>query len=92
MRHLLGRLSTRRTQSGEWPGEFAEDLNIRQISLTLANKFTSHMTAFQPTSPFTVIASSRQGVLRAEVDEVAALAGLTDKEMAFVLRDRKSVV
>ncbi len=43
------------------------------------------MTAFQPTSPFTVIASSRQGVLRAEVDEVAALAGLTDKEMAFVL-------
>lgn len=36
-------------------------------------------------SPFSVINSSRQGVLRAQVDEVAALVGLTDKEMAFAL-------
>ena len=43
------------------------------------------MTALHPTLPFALIASSRQGVLRAEVDEVAALAGLTDKEMAFAL-------
>ncbi len=43
------------------------------------------MTALHPTSPFAVIASSRQGVLRAEVDEVAALSGLTDKEIAFAL-------
>jgi putative toxin-antitoxin system antitoxin component (TIGR02293 family) len=38
-----------------------------------------------PYSPFSVINSSRQGVLRAQVDEVAALVGLTDKEMAFAL-------
>lgn len=38
-----------------------------------------------PNSPFSVINSSRQGVLRAQVDEVAALVGLTDKEMAFAL-------
>ena len=36
-------------------------------------------------SPFSVINSSRQGVLRAQVDEVASLVGLTDKEMAFAL-------
>lgn len=43
------------------------------------------MTVMHTSSPFTVIYSSRQGVFRAEVDEVAALAGLTDKEMAFAL-------
>lgn len=32
-----------------------------------------------------IITRSRQGVLRAEADRVAALVGLTDKEMAFVL-------
>lgn len=36
-------------------------------------------------SPFGVIASSRQGMLRAQVDEVAALVGLTDREMAYAL-------
>ncbi|GAB2529451.1 antitoxin Xre/MbcA/ParS toxin-binding domain-containing protein [Spirosoma aerophilum] len=36
-------------------------------------------------SPFSLISSSRQGVLRAQVDEIAALVGLTDKEMAFAL-------
>ena len=36
-------------------------------------------------SPFGVINASRQGVLRSQVDEVAALVGLTDKEMAFAL-------
>ncbi|MCY7358245.1 MAG: DUF2384 domain-containing protein [Rudanella sp.] len=36
-------------------------------------------------TPFGVVQSSRQGILRAEVDEVAALVGLTDKEMAYAL-------
>ena len=36
-------------------------------------------------APFGVINASRQGVLRSQVDEVAALVGLTDKEMAFAL-------
>ena len=36
-------------------------------------------------SPFIVVSSSRQGLLRSEVDVVAALVGLTDKEMAFAL-------
>ncbi|GAA4420234.1 hypothetical protein GCM10023187_55340 [Nibrella viscosa] len=36
-------------------------------------------------SPLAVVQSSRQGMLRAQVDEVAALVGLTDKEMAFAL-------
>jgi putative toxin-antitoxin system antitoxin component (TIGR02293 family) len=36
-------------------------------------------------SPFTLVASSRQGLLRSEVDTVAALVGLTDKEMAYAL-------
>ena len=36
-------------------------------------------------SSFGVITSSRQGVLRAQVDEIAALVGLTDKEMAYAL-------
>ncbi|WP_080059219.1 antitoxin Xre/MbcA/ParS toxin-binding domain-containing protein [Spirosoma aerolatum] len=36
-------------------------------------------------SPFGVIDSSRQGMLRAQVDEVAALVGLTDREMAYAL-------
>ncbi len=42
----------------------------------------------QPLSPFNeqeIIARSRQGVLRAEADQVAALVGLTDKEMATAL-------
>jgi len=33
----------------------------------------------------TLVATSRQGLLRSEVDEVANLVGLTDKEMAFAL-------
>ena len=36
-------------------------------------------------SPFALVQSSRQGILRSEVDEVAALVGLTDKEMAYAL-------
>lgn len=36
-------------------------------------------------SPFSVVHSSRQGLLRSEVDVVAALVGLTDKEMAYAL-------
>lgn len=36
-------------------------------------------------SPFGVVQTSRQGVLRTQVDEIAALVGLTDKEMAFAL-------
>jgi putative toxin-antitoxin system antitoxin component (TIGR02293 family) len=44
----------------------------------------------QPSNPtrfslFGVVTSSRQGVLRAQVDEIAALVGLTDKEMAYAL-------
>lgn len=35
--------------------------------------------------PYTVIDKSREGVLRSEVDEVSALAGLTDKDMARLL-------
>ena len=34
---------------------------------------------------FGVVSQSRLGVLRAFADEVAALAGLTDKEMAYIL-------
>ncbi|GAB3752138.1 type II RES/Xre toxin-antitoxin system antitoxin [Spirosoma pomorum] len=40
-------------------------------------------TAVYP--PYTVIDKSRQGVLRAEADQVAALVGLTDLEMARIL-------
>lgn len=36
-------------------------------------------------TPFEVIKTSRQGVFRAQVDEVADLVGLTDKEMAYIL-------
>lgn len=36
-------------------------------------------------TPYTVIDKSRQGVLRSEADLVAALAKLTDKEMARIL-------
>ncbi|MFD2574561.1 antitoxin Xre/MbcA/ParS toxin-binding domain-containing protein [Spirosoma soli] len=36
-------------------------------------------------APYTVIDKSRQGVLRAEADQVAALVGLTDLEMARIL-------
>ncbi|MBC7920259.1 MAG: DUF2384 domain-containing protein [Ferruginibacter sp.] len=45
------------------------------------------VTSASPTrfSPFGVVTSSRLGVLRAQVDEIAALVGLTDKEMAFAL-------
>jgi len=38
-----------------------------------------------PLGDYSVIASSRQGVLRSEVDTVAAMVGLTDKEMAYAL-------
>lgn len=45
-----------------------------------------HQTASSSrSSPFGVINSSRQGVLRSQVDEVAALVGLTDREMAYAL-------
>ena len=36
-------------------------------------------------SSFTLVQASRQGVLRTQVGEIAALVGLTDKEMAFAL-------
>lgn len=36
-------------------------------------------------SPFMVVSSSRQGLLRSEVDAIASLVGLTDKEMAYAL-------
>ncbi|WP_128545676.1 type II RES/Xre toxin-antitoxin system antitoxin [Larkinella soli] len=36
-------------------------------------------------APYTVIDKARQGVLRSEADQVAALAGLTDLEMARIL-------
>lgn len=36
-------------------------------------------------APYTLIDKSRQGVLRAEADQVAALVGLTDLEMARIL-------
>ncbi|MEZ0487882.1 antitoxin Xre/MbcA/ParS toxin-binding domain-containing protein [Fibrella aquatica] len=42
----------------------------------------------RPTAPFSdreIILRSRQGVLRTEADRVAALVGLTDKEMAAAL-------
>lgn len=44
-----------------------------------------HSTTPTRSSPFGVINSSRQGVLRSQVDEIAALAGLTDREMAYAL-------
>ncbi|GAB3753287.1 antitoxin Xre-like helix-turn-helix domain-containing protein [Spirosoma pomorum] len=46
---------------------------------------TQQPTSLTRSSPFSVINSSRQGVLRAQVDEVAALVGLTDREMAYAL-------
>ena len=44
-------------------------------------------SAGEPTrsSAFTLVQSSRQGMMRSEVDEIAALVGLTDKEMAYAL-------
>lgn len=36
-------------------------------------------------TPFVLVQSSRQGLLRSQVDEIAALVGLTDKEMAYAL-------
>ncbi|CAN5292034.1 hypothetical protein BH09BAC4_BH09BAC4_06580 [soil metagenome] len=36
-------------------------------------------------APYTVIYKSRQGMLRAEADQVAQLAGLTDIELARIL-------
>lgn len=36
-------------------------------------------------SLFAVVTSSRQGLPRSEVDEVAAVIGLTDKEIAYAL-------
>lgn len=48
---------------------------------------TTHSAGESPVrlSPFTLVASSRQGLLRSEVDTVAAMVGLTDKEMAYAL-------
>ena len=46
---------------------------------------THQSTTLTQSSPFAVINSSRQGMLRAQVDEVAALVGLTDREMAYAL-------
>lgn len=36
-------------------------------------------------APYTVIDKSREGVLRSEVDRIASLVGLTDREMARIL-------
>ncbi len=36
-------------------------------------------------APYVVIDKARQGMLRSEVDQVAGLVGLTDKEMARIL-------
>lgn len=36
-------------------------------------------------SPFSLVEYSRRGVMRSDVDDVAALVGLTDKEMAYCL-------
>jgi putative toxin-antitoxin system antitoxin component (TIGR02293 family) len=38
-----------------------------------------------PVSEFTVIQTSREGVLRSVADEVSGLVGLTDNEIAYVL-------
>lgn len=46
---------------------------------------TQQAASLTRSSPFGVIDSSRQGILRAQVDEVAALVGLTDREMAYAL-------
>ena len=49
---------------------------------------SSRAPLFQPVRPFNeqeIITRSRQGVLRAEADRVAALVGLTDKEMAAAI-------
>lgn len=45
----------------------------------------SSPTSSSRVASFALVQSSRQGILRAQVDEVAALVGLTDKEMAFAL-------
>lgn len=45
---------------------------------------TSETTASR-FSPFALVQFSRQGILRSQVDEVAALVGLTDNEMAYAL-------
>ena len=42
-------------------------------------------TKLKTTPYFGVVSQSRSGVLRGLADEVAALAGLTDKEMAYIL-------
>ena len=57
---------------------------IRDIFL-YAMAVTASPTPQDQFSPFSVVRSSRQGVLRSEVDTVAALVGLTDKEMAYAL-------
>lgn len=48
---------------------------------------TSLSSSQRPTyvSPLTVVESSRQGMVRSQVDDIAALVGLTDKEMAYAL-------
>lgn len=46
---------------------------------------TSSFIGLARSTPFEVIQSSRQGILRTQVDEVAALVGLTDREMAYAL-------
>lgn len=49
------------------------------MTVVLSSKLPDHF------SPFSVVSSSRRGVLRSEVDVIAALVGLTDKEMAYAL-------
>lgn len=49
------------------------------MAIVLSPKLQDHF------SPFSVVSASRQGLLRSEVDVVAALVGLTDKEMAYAL-------
>lgn len=55
------------------------------LHLPVINMSASSPSSSAQGSPFSVINSSRQGVLRAQVDEIAGLVGLTDKEMAFAL-------
>ena len=46
---------------------------------------TPNSTTSPQVSPFALVQSSRQGLMRSQVDEIAALVGLTDKEMAYAL-------
>jgi putative toxin-antitoxin system antitoxin component (TIGR02293 family) len=51
------------------------------------NKMAYAIRLFQPAvyAPYTVIDKSREGVLRAEADQIANMTGLTDIELARIL-------